>query len=189
MLKRLARLPGTRLLALWLFLLLVEGGFILVGQIMERRRMREGMLGPVFTNPPGPTLSRAASDSLVAMFLASTRPMDSAGEAQRSLVLTAFARRSPPITAAERDSLWRLLDVPITLSAAQRDSATHQLDEIIGPIFQGIGKIFDDPSWWWMMFGAMALFYGPPVLLLAVTLMWLVARYRLGNSTLRAPVA
>jgi hypothetical protein len=189
MLKRLAHLPGTRVLALWLFLLLVEGGLILVGQGVERRRVREGMLGPAHANHPGPTLSRAGSDSLVAMFLAFTRPMDSAGEARRKLVLTDLARRNPPVTAAERDSLWRLLDVPTTLSAAQRDSAAHQLDEIIGPALQGIVKIFDDPSWRWMMFGAMALLYGPPVLLLAVTLMWLVARYRHGNSALGAPAA
>jgi hypothetical protein len=189
MLKRLARMSGRRVVALWLLLLLAEGGFILVGQIAERRRVRQEMLGPELTSRPGPALSRAASDSLVAIFLASTRPVDSAREAQRNHVLSALARRSPPVSAAERDSLWQLLDVPTTLSAAQRDSAMRQLDQIIGPLFQGIGKIFEDPRWRWMLFGAMALFYGPPVLLLTVTLMWLVARYRLGSSTLGAPVA
>ena len=189
MLKQLASWRGSRILALWVLLALTEGSLFLVNHLSERRSEDGAPLGHTLNIQSGAQLSEAGRDSLAALMLVATRPLDSAAEARRATILAALGRPNPPVTSAERDSLLRLLDVPATLTIAQRDSAARAVGALFAPMVGLVGQLNRDPSWRWLIAGAVALIYAPPALLMVITLSWLVARRRFTSRRSRQLVA
>jgi hypothetical protein len=182
---QLASWSGRRIVLLWIGLLVLISGLVTAVVVRERRThvdFQERTGRDLLAAPPDRTPS-ASRDSLAALSFAILRAMNR-DSGSISSEISQLGARSRPLSGAERDSLWRALDVPTRLSVAQRDSLKQMAGSLIAPVagrmLKGIERSMSAAMPWIVAF--MVIVYGLPLGLVALTIAWFVARRRNGGS-------
>ena|SRR6185312_13311612 len=169
----------------WLAGFAFYGGLVLLGEV--RRREQEAKwreeFGPIPNLSAAPeTIPAAKRDSLAGLMFALIRETSHGSEAHRDSVLQHLTAvvHDTPLTTARRDSLYRALNVPARLSAAQNDSlrssAESLLTPIVAPIAAGIAKGMSGMGAWLVI--TAILFIAPGLVLLTLTIAWAYSRRR-----------
>jgi len=177
--------PARRIGFLWLAGVVVYGSLVVLGE--SRRRERDARWREEFG--PIPDLSAASEtvpvarrDSLVGLMFALIRETSRGSQAHHDSVLQHLTAvvRDTPLTTKRRDSLYRALNVPARLSAAQKDSlrssAESLLTPIVTPIAAGIAKGMSGMGPW--LVASAILFFAPGLALLTLTIVWAYSRRR-----------
>jgi hypothetical protein len=175
--------PARRIGFLWLVGVVVYGSLVVLGE--SRRRERDARWREEFGPTPdmsatSETIPVARRDSLAGLMFALIRETSRGSQAHRDSVLEHLTAvvRDTPLTTQRRDSLYRALNVPVRLSAGQKDSlqssAESLLTPIVTPIATGIARGMSGMGTQLVI--SAVLFFAPGVALLTLTIVWAYSR-------------
>ena len=176
---------ARRIGVLWLAGVVFYGGLVLLGEV--RRREREAkwreQLGPIPDLSAAPeTIPVARRDSLTGLMFALIRESSHGSQEHRDSVVQHLTKvvRDAPLTSGRRDSLYRALNVPARVNAAQKDSLRSSAESLLTPIVAsiaaGIAKGMSGMGTWLVI--SAVLFFAPALGLVTLTIVWAYSRRR-----------